>query len=153
MKPARIAILTLLGGAALLSASGVHAGITSHGNSCVPAHPVLDANSFLYGSTGIGRVTFERAWVVCPLPAEKSIGSVANFDIQIESSYPEERFQCIGAVFDSDGELIASTPIVSSTGKTGRRRLSTEVEVGSTGSTSYSVACFLNGDIAALRVY
>ena len=74
MKPARIAILTLLGGAALLSASGVQAGITSHGNSCVPAHPVLDANSFLYGSNGIGRVTFERAWVVARCPRRSRSG-------------------------------------------------------------------------------
>lgn len=145
---------------AVLAASSARASIYAPAAGCVPSNGLEEINNIEYGGSFVANFWDTSARVVCPLPAEKSIGEVADFEISVDDQSPTQSVRCWGAVFDEAGEVVAMTATASSgNGWVGRKVISMSVDASPTSTKSYSVVCWLppvnplGSRVMALKVF
>lgn len=140
--------------ALLLGTGAVNASIRPAVSGCVAVLPSQAGDIVLGIYANIRNVSTSDRDVYCPIQAEGSVGSVANFHVTVDDRSANKEVTCTAIVLDSSGQGIAIASIGGSgVSQTGFRSFSSEIDVGSTSNVSYFLQCTIPGGSSIEGIY
>jgi hypothetical protein len=137
-----------IAGVALSGGEEAHAvGITSPGVACHGNDPTFETliTRQFGGTSYIDSVG--RGHVVCPMTVDHTIGATADFDVHLvdnNNNAADSGFLCIGTVLDAEGDIIATSPqMTTGAAFAGFATRTASVAAVAAATNSYFVQCFI----------
>lgn len=116
-KLSAIAIIPCIG-VICLTAGVARGGTTGLGTNCVETWPYNVGLVYLGASVASASYS-DGTTIACPIDSDHDVGGVAQFKVAVRDYSFDEDVSCYGVAYDSNGNHMGSSPVMSTSGSSG----------------------------------